>query len=156
MSDGREIALGVCMAAGQVLLMRRDGPPWPGRWSLPGGKREDGEGLADTCRRELREELGVAVVVTGLRLLVSQWGEPVAAAAGGHWLFSVFSCQLDPAAPLPANCRWFPTAAALGEARLLPADRAFLRDAAQTERLGRFRRSRVRWDGPEPELVAYG
>lgn len=156
MPDGREIALGVCVRAGQVLLLWREGPPWPQRWSLPGGKREHGEGLADTCRRELREELGTDAEILALRVVVSQWGEPESASAAGAWLFAVFSCRLPPGALLPGTCRWFPLASALADVPMLPTDRAFLRDAVAPSPWGRFRSCHVRWDGDEPEVMRYG
>ncbi len=49
---------------GRVLIARR--PPEKmlgGLWEFPGGKREDGENLPACLRRELREELGIAVEV---------------------------------------------------------------------------------------------
>lgn len=51
---------------GRVLLCRRP----PGKhhadlWEFPGGKVEDGETDIETVRRELREELGVAVESIG-------------------------------------------------------------------------------------------
>ncbi|MDQ0506989.1 NUDIX hydrolase [Xanthobacter agilis] len=45
-----------------VLLARRGtapGTPGAGLWSLPGGRVEPGETLADAARREVREEVGV-------------------------------------------------------------------------------------------------
>jgi 8-oxo-dGTP pyrophosphatase MutT (NUDIX family) len=46
-----------------VLLMRRserEGDSWSGQWSLPGGRRDQGDGDAlDTALRELEEECGI-------------------------------------------------------------------------------------------------
>jgi 8-oxo-dGTP diphosphatase len=42
-----------------LLAQRPPGKAYAGYWEFPGGKREPGESLADTCRRELHEELGV-------------------------------------------------------------------------------------------------
>ena len=38
-------------------------------WFLPGGKRETGESDAEALTREIREELGVALIPASLRLL---------------------------------------------------------------------------------------
>lgn len=42
-----------------LLAQRPPGKAYAGYWEFPGGKREPGERLIDTCRRELQEELGV-------------------------------------------------------------------------------------------------
>lgn len=48
----------------KVLAAQRKYPPeLAGRWELPGGKVEPGEGDVDALVRECREELGVAIVV---------------------------------------------------------------------------------------------
>jgi ADP-ribose pyrophosphatase YjhB (NUDIX family) len=44
---------------GRVLLAQRALPPLGGLWSLPGGRVEPGERLADAALRELMEEVGV-------------------------------------------------------------------------------------------------
>jgi A/G-specific adenine glycosylase len=52
---------------GRLLIQRRpEDKMLGGLWEFPGGKREPGEPLAETCRREVREELGVDVVIEDL------------------------------------------------------------------------------------------
>lgn len=48
---------------GRVLLAQRALAPWAGAWSLPGGKVEAGERLAEAVAREIREEIGLDIVV---------------------------------------------------------------------------------------------
>ena len=48
---------------GRVLLVLRGHEPEPGRWTIPGGKVEQGESLAQALVREVREETGLDVEV---------------------------------------------------------------------------------------------
>lgn len=50
----------------RLLAARRTAPPQlAGRWELPGGKRHEGEPIDAAAVREVREELGWTVRVTG-------------------------------------------------------------------------------------------
>ena len=51
---------------GKVLLARRAKPPFEGSWEVPGGFVERGEHPVEAAVREVREELGVGVNLTGL------------------------------------------------------------------------------------------
>ena len=50
----------------QVLLIRRGKPPRIGQWSLPGGLQELGETVFEGGAREVREETGTEVEITGV------------------------------------------------------------------------------------------
>jgi 8-oxo-dGTP diphosphatase len=58
------VAAGVVIEEGRVLLsQRKKGAHLAGAWEFPGGKVDEGEDPRDALRRELREELGLAVDV---------------------------------------------------------------------------------------------
>ena len=58
----------VCLKGDEVLLIRRGTPPRQGEWSLPGGRIEPGERLADAALRELRVD-GVRKLAMDVREL---------------------------------------------------------------------------------------
>ncbi|MFE6549625.1 NUDIX domain-containing protein [Streptomyces sp. NPDC057746] len=59
---------GIVIQDGQILLLDQD-TDGPRSWSLPGGKVENGETLADALVREMREETGLDVEVGRLLYL---------------------------------------------------------------------------------------
>jgi 8-oxo-dGTP diphosphatase len=53
----------VVVHLGRLLVVRRGNDPGKGLWSVPGGRVEPGENLAQACAREVLEETGLTVVV---------------------------------------------------------------------------------------------
>lgn len=51
---------------GTLLLVRRNAEPWLGCWDVPGGFCEPGEHPILTAQREVREETGLRIRITGL------------------------------------------------------------------------------------------
>lgn len=52
---------GVALKGNQLLCIRKNSGPYTGRYDLPGGSQENGEGLTDTLVREVMEETGYKV-----------------------------------------------------------------------------------------------
>jgi 8-oxo-dGTP diphosphatase len=63
-SDPIRVVAGVLVRDGKALVCKRSAAgAHAGKWEFPGGKAEPGETLAETLRRELREELGIVAEV---------------------------------------------------------------------------------------------
>ena len=60
---------------GRVLLVERGNPPGVGLWTVPGGKLEADETLAQGVAREVREETGLVVEVGALACVVERIGD---------------------------------------------------------------------------------
>lgn len=59
-------AAAIVERGGRVLLGRRAKAPFQGMWEVPGGFVERGEHPMHAAVREVREELGVAITLTGV------------------------------------------------------------------------------------------
>lgn len=59
----------------RLLVVQRGQPPGEGMWSVPGGKQEPGETLAQAVAREVREETGLIVEVRALACVVERIDE---------------------------------------------------------------------------------
>ena len=124
-----EVAAALIFRAGKILITQRNANAHlGGLWEFPGGKREPEETFEQCLVRELREELGVEISVSGL------FEEVVHAYPGKTVHLKFFACSLPAGEPRPLDCaalKWvgkseldnyaFPAA----DARLLDKLRAY-------------------------------
>jgi 8-oxo-dGTP diphosphatase len=120
----RRLVVGAAVVQGaRVLAARRTAPPEAaGRWEFPGGKVEPGETAESALVREIAEELGCSISVTG-------WLEGEAEIGSTH-LLRVATARLlgDEVRPAPHEhdaIRWL-TSAELDDVDWLAPDRPFL------------------------------
>ena len=97
-------AVAVIERRGRLLIcQRRDDDSFGGCWEFPGGKREPGESWEACLRRELREELGVAVrSITHYDWMRHEFKD-------GTVSFRVFRCSVAQGTPRPLDAqalRW--------------------------------------------------
>ncbi|BBX09419.1 (deoxy)nucleoside triphosphate pyrophosphohydrolase [Mycolicibacterium aichiense] len=123
------VVAGALISGATLLVAQRQRPPeLAGLWELPGGKVATGESEADALARELREELGVDVVV----------GERLGAdlAIGESMVLRAYVVTQTGGALHPHDhraLRWV-SVAELESLDWVPADRAWLPELAK--RLG--------------------
>ena len=79
--DPKLAAATVVESCGRVLFVRRLTQPGYGLWSLPGGYVDRGEVVEQAAAREVLEETGLRVEITGLVGLFAESGHPVVVAA---------------------------------------------------------------------------
>jgi len=84
---------GVVLLGDRAVLIRRGNPPRQGEWSIPGGKLELGETLAEGVRRELLEEIGLAVEVGDLIEAFERVFEDQQGRTRFHFVILDFLCQ---------------------------------------------------------------
>ena len=113
MSPRPELCVGgVAIHDGELLLIRRGHGPAAGEWSVPGGRVEHGETLAEAVTREVREETGLDCVCGELVGWVELVDEPDAV-DDHHFVILDFEVTvLDDRAPVAgddaAEARWVP------------------------------------------------
>jgi len=67
---------GVVVNDGKLLMVRRAHEPGKGLWSIPGGRLEHGEYIAQAVAREVKEETGLDVDVRELLGILEVPGTP--------------------------------------------------------------------------------
>ena len=103
-----ELCVGaVAVEDGRLLLVRRGRPPGLGEWSVPGGRVEAGETMAEAVVRELAEETGLSGECVG----VVGWVERIG--PEHHFVIVDFRVRVDAAGrPTPggdaAEAAWVP------------------------------------------------
>jgi 8-oxo-dGTP diphosphatase len=94
-----EVSAGLVFREGRLLITKRHAAAHlGGLWEFPGGKREPGETFEAALVRELREELGVEVVVGELFETVEH------AYPERTVLLKFFLCQLPQGEPQAIDC----------------------------------------------------
>jgi 8-oxo-dGTP diphosphatase len=121
----------------QALMVRRGGPPYQGRWALPGGFVEVDEDLETAARRELLEETGVSADEAWIDQLAT-YGAPKRDPRGRTlsvaWM-AILPSSSDPSAGSDAShAAWKPVDALLGRTRLAFDHRRILSDAVERTR----------------------
>jgi 8-oxo-dGTP diphosphatase len=75
MTERPELCVGaIAVSDDHILLIRRGRSPGKGLWSVPGGRVESGEAMAEAAVRELREETGIEAVCEDLVGWVERMG----------------------------------------------------------------------------------
>ena len=101
-------SLVVVVDAGRVLLVSH---PYKAGWGLPGGITKRGEASDETAHRELREEVGLAVVLCQPALAAADPVErKVDVLYAARLAAGVVAADAQPMTPEITECRWFPLA----------------------------------------------
>lgn len=111
----RAAASAVIFRGRTVLLAERGHGPRKGVWSLPGGKIEAGETSAEAALREIHEETGLSVELTGLLDVHNAIIRDGAGNLEAHYLIAVYYGTCADGEPVAATD--------ISDARFVPLER---------------------------------
>ena len=98
---------GVIISGERALLIRRGSEPLKGEWSIPGGRLELGETIAEGVVRELREETGLDVRVLSLievfERIFRDEEAPAANRPRYHFVILDYLCEVVNGEPRPGS-----------------------------------------------------
>lgn len=105
-----DVVIATREARPRVMLIRRKGDPFAGKWAVPGGFVDEGERLADAARRELMEETSLqGVELEQLYTAGDPGRDPRGWTVSVAYLARVKPDELNPiAADDAAEVMWFP------------------------------------------------
>jgi 8-oxo-dGTP diphosphatase len=94
----------------RVVLSRRSVPPFLGMWVMPGGRIDLGEPILSALHREVREEVGIDVVIGGL---IDVFELVTPGVDSDHHVILYYRCrpgrtELTPNPSEVAEARWVP------------------------------------------------
>jgi len=131
----------VIFKEGKVLLTKRGNPPGEGRWALPGGVVELGEGVREAVVREVREECGLDVEPMKLLTVYDSINRDEEGRVRFHYILFEFLCRVVGGELAPSSdaleVRWVPLEK-LEELPMTPGTIKFIRRVA-TDREGTSR-----------------
>ena len=93
----------IIFSGDSVLLAQRGREPSYGKWSIPGGLVELGEGLHDAVLREVREEVGLDVRVGDLVAALDRVILDETRKIEYHYVLLDFICECEEGTPLPSS-----------------------------------------------------
>lgn len=101
----------IILRGDRILLVKRGHEPGAGQWSIPGGSVEIGEMLEEALKREVMEETGLKVEISGFaglyELIIRQSGE-----IQFHYIILDYFATANEGEPVAASdaaeCRWVP------------------------------------------------
>ena len=97
---------------GEILLTKRQVPPFQGEWVMPGGKIDLGEPITKALKREVLEEVGLQVEV---QELVDVFEHVTPGENNYHFVILYYRCR-------PLSCVISHNRAEVAEARWVPQD----------------------------------